>query len=256
MRRLFQETSNFSQDVAATVAQDGVAWTFIPPRAPHFGGLWEAAVKAFKHHLKRVVGEAKLTFEEFTTLSTQIEACLNSRPLSSLSRDPQELTALTPGYFLIGTAPTALPETYWDVSVAGISRWKLTIQMRNHFWRRWQREVLYQALTQSKWFLANHKPQVGDLVLLTDDQQPPLKWPLARILALHTGADGLARVATLTTATTTTLQRPLVKLILLPVNEVATALHAALTSPTPAHSSAPSTVGGHGTRSQASPVST
>ncbi len=54
---------------------------FIPERAPHFGSLWELAVKSMKVHLRRFVGNVKLTFEELTTVLAQVEACLNSRPL-------------------------------------------------------------------------------------------------------------------------------------------------------------------------------
>lgn len=43
----------------------------------NFGGLWEAAVKLTKKHLKRIIGNVKLTFEELSTfLTTQIKACL------------------------------------------------------------------------------------------------------------------------------------------------------------------------------------
>ncbi|XP_050305599.1 uncharacterized protein LOC126742837 [Anthonomus grandis grandis] len=61
-----------------------IQWHFIPVNSPHFGGLWEAGVKSSKHHLKRVVGNAHFTFEELTTLLAQIEATLNSRPLTPL----------------------------------------------------------------------------------------------------------------------------------------------------------------------------
>ncbi|XP_050531544.1 uncharacterized protein LOC126900111 [Daktulosphaira vitifoliae] len=92
------------------MAEIGVQWKFIPPRAPNFGGLWEAAVKSTKYHLKRVIGLTTLMFEEMTTLLTQIEACLNSRPITELSNDPNDYNALTPAHFLIGESLLLPPE--------------------------------------------------------------------------------------------------------------------------------------------------
>ncbi|GFX61489.1 uncharacterized protein TNCV_1030781 [Trichonephila clavipes] len=62
-------------------------WHFRAPVSPHFGGLWEAGVKSIKYPLKRVIGNTNLTFEEFSTLLTQVEAILSSRPLVSLDCD-------------------------------------------------------------------------------------------------------------------------------------------------------------------------
>lgn len=83
-------------------AEDNINWHFIPPNSPHFGGLWEAAVKSFKTYIKRIAGNATLKYEELYTLITQIEAILNSRPISRISDDPNDLNFLTPGHFLIG----------------------------------------------------------------------------------------------------------------------------------------------------------
>ncbi|XP_049886415.1 uncharacterized protein LOC126380876 [Pectinophora gossypiella] len=79
----------------------GIDWHFNAPSWPTAGGLWEAAVKSMKHHLKRVLGEQKLTFEELSTLLTQIEGCLNSRPLIAITDNIDDLDCLTPGHFLV-----------------------------------------------------------------------------------------------------------------------------------------------------------
>ncbi|XP_011165768.1 uncharacterized protein LOC105200091 [Solenopsis invicta] len=88
LQRLFRATSREWNHIASRLANDGVTWKFNPSSAPHFGGNWEAGVKSVKFHLRRVIGEAFLTYEEMTTLLVQIEAILNSRPLSTLSDEP------------------------------------------------------------------------------------------------------------------------------------------------------------------------
>ncbi|XP_058802831.1 uncharacterized protein LOC131670868 [Phymastichus coffea] len=217
LKRLFHSAATFSKEIAETLANDGVTWNFIPPRAPYFGGLWEAGVRSFKHHLKRVVGDAKLTFEEFSTLAVQIEACLNSCPLSPLSSDVEDLAPLTPEHFLIGSALLAPAEPSDTPAIPRVERYRLATVMRNHFWIRWRKEVLHEYQLRSKWLLPTKPLKVGDLVLISDINTPAIS-TLGRVLELHEGSDDLARVATLKTATTT-LSRPLVKLIRLPIDD-------------------------------------
>ena len=101
LKRMFSAASSFNHKLAEAIVNDGTNWTFIPPRGPDVGELWEAAIKSFKFYFKRVIDAANLTFEEFSTLACRIKFCLNSRPLSPLSSDPADVSALTPGYFLI-----------------------------------------------------------------------------------------------------------------------------------------------------------
>jgi len=82
--KMLQSTSQMAT-VLEFLATEGYEWKFIPPHGPHFGGLWEAAVKSMKHHLRRTLGSQLATYEELCTLLAEIEACLNSRPLCALS---------------------------------------------------------------------------------------------------------------------------------------------------------------------------
>ncbi|GFS49367.1 integrase catalytic domain-containing protein [Trichonephila clavipes] len=102
--------SNCDSNLCKFLSEERVEWSFIQPRAPNHGGLWEAGVKAIKYHLRRVMANLRFTYEEFLTTLNQIEEVLNSRPLYPLSCDPDDFEALTPGHFLVGRPITAIAE--------------------------------------------------------------------------------------------------------------------------------------------------
>ncbi|XP_065079303.1 uncharacterized protein LOC135702207 [Ochlerotatus camptorhynchus] len=109
LRKLFNN-QEFAKTVAEVTAMDNINFKFIPPKSPNFGGLWEAAVKSMKGHLKRTLGNTVISSDEMATLVAQIEACLNSRPITPLSNDPNDMEILTPGHFLVGRPLTEIPE--------------------------------------------------------------------------------------------------------------------------------------------------
>jgi hypothetical protein len=106
----FSKSEEFLSQVHNYAAMMQFQWYFIPPNSPHFGGLWEAGVKSLEYHWRRTAGQALLVFEEFSTLITQVEACLNSRPLVAPFNEPKDPSYLRPGHFLIGDPLTSLPE--------------------------------------------------------------------------------------------------------------------------------------------------
>ncbi|XP_011859298.1 PREDICTED: uncharacterized protein LOC105556798 [Vollenhovia emeryi] len=95
LKRLFIQSTQEHQRISHLLSQDNTRWEFNPPATPHMGGKWESVVKSIKYHLRRTIGENVLTFEELTTLLTQIEAILNSRPLEPLSDDPEDISTHT-----------------------------------------------------------------------------------------------------------------------------------------------------------------
>lgn len=195
-------------------------WKFITPSAPHQGGLWEAAVKQMKHHLKRVMGTHRYSYEGISTLLAGIEACMNSRPICAMSDDPDDLAALTPGHFLIGE-PLRLPlaEKYDTPPKMAMSLYKnMQIQV-NAFWKRWADEYFVSLMARNKWRLEEANLQTGQLVLIKADNVAPTYWALGRIIRTHIGDDGRVRSATIKLAEGE-LERPIQKLCLLPIDDV------------------------------------
>lgn len=219
LRELFLSEQH-NNKVYNTMATEHVKWHFIPARSPHFGGLWEAAVKSAKHHLKRILDASFLTYEEYTTVLTQIEAVLNSRPLTSLSNDPNDLSVLTPGHFLIGDTMTCIPEPdYTPLMINRLGRWQRVQQIQQQFWQRWKSEYLTELQQRSKWKRKEPEIIVGSLVLLKDDNLPPLKWAMGRVISLHPGKDNINRVVTIKTSTGI-MKRAITKICLLPFEDI------------------------------------
>ena len=182
------------------ITQNNIVWHFIPPHAPHFGGLWEAGVKSVKHHLRRIIGPQIFTFEELTTLLSQVKASLNSRPLAALSNDPDDLNYLTPGHFLVGGPLLVIPEpSLISLQEYRLARWQLVQRVSEHFWKRWMVEYLLELQKRFKWEKTKNNIKTGDLVLIRDDKLPKATWNLGRVLTCHPGKDGLVRVVTIKT---------------------------------------------------------
>ncbi|XP_029720518.2 uncharacterized protein LOC109429239 [Aedes albopictus] len=205
------------QDVARFCANEGINWHFNPPGSPHFGGLWEAAVRSAKHHILRVIGSNPVPHEDMATLLVQVEGCLNSRPLTPMSDDADDLEPLTPAHFLIGCSLQSFPEPdLRQIPTNRLKCYQLVQQQLQHFWQRWKREYLCQLQARSKRWKPPVQFELGQLVVIQDKNQPPMRWRMGRIVNVHPGADGVVRVVTLKTAAGE-LKRAVENLCLLPI---------------------------------------
>jgi hypothetical protein len=216
---LRDSTSETTQKIVNEMAKEGIQWHFNPPKGAHFGGIWEANIKCAKYHLIRVLKETKLVYEDYETILTQIEAILNSRPLCKLSENSEEGEALTPGHFLIGRTLISLPQpSVLQIPSNRLDHYQYLQRIVQEYWKEWSTEYLCQMQQRSKWRQPQENLEIGQIVLIIEDNLPPTKWCMGRIIQTFPGNDSLLRVVTIQTKDTT-LKRPIHKLCILPIKD-------------------------------------
>ena len=195
-----------------------IEWRFLPPYAPNMGGCHEAMVKSAKRALYQILGQADVTDDELETAFVQAESFLNSRPLTGPSDDVVDGPCLTPNHFLIGRANPGNVLESCDKDLAHLhpsKRWKYVQLLTQHFWIRWQRELLHTYITRSKWKLDQPNVKIGDLVMVLDPISVLKRsWRLGRITKTYPGKDGRVRVVDVKTEGKV-YRRPVNKLCLL-----------------------------------------
>jgi hypothetical protein len=191
---------NNQTDMVKALNEKEINWHFIPAYTPNFGGLWESTVKSMKYHLKRSLGETILTYEEMSTLLCQVEAILNSRPISKDLSEASELDPLTPGHFLTQGPILLPPQLPIDEETFTLhNRWARVQQIQRSFWKRWSMEYLHTLQTRKKWAERLKNIQINDIVLIKEDNMPPCRWALGKVVGTKPGNDGLVRVVVLKT---------------------------------------------------------
>ena len=191
-------TTKTKNGISDYLLSQRVQWKLTPVKAPHFGGLWEAAVKAAKYHLKREIGQRLYTYDELDTILCRAEACLNSRPLGVMaSHSVDGMTPLTPGHFLVGRALKVYPADKIHHDPGPAKRWDHCTRVSQKFWSRWSHEYLQQLQRAVKWHKPNKNYEVGDIVILTENETYQCQWITAKVVAVYPGKDGVVRTVDL-----------------------------------------------------------
>ena len=181
--------------------------------------MWEITVRQFKHHFKRVASDKKFTFSEFNTFAIEIEAILNSGPLTPMSTDINDLSALTPAHFLIGDSLKSLPENnYTQIPSNRLSAWENINKIKQEFWNRWHKEYLSELNIRHKKSSIDPKIKKGLVVLIKEDNTPTMQWNMGIIENVHPGTDTIVRTVTVKTCNGLK-KRPTSKIAVLPIDD-------------------------------------
>ncbi len=178
-----------STPVSEQMAAQGIIWHFNPLAAPHFRGLWEAAIKSVKRHLFRAISNRAFSQSKLSSLLVQIEGCMNSHPLVLLSSDSACCETLTPAHFLIGRQLSAFPIEEAPGSISIRARWRELQATLSTFWKKRSSEYLNTMQQRPKWRTALRNLKVDDVII--QEATPPSTCRFGRIVEVRLGPDGL-----------------------------------------------------------------
>lgn len=211
-----------NDQIRSRLHQEGTEWIFNPPSASHMGGIWERQIRTTRKVLTVLLHEhgTRLDDESFRTLLCEVEAIINSRPLTFASSDPDDFNPLSPSNLLTMKTSVVLPPpgVFQRADVYMRRRWRRVQYLANLFWTRWKREYLLTLQQRSKWNSPKRNLAVGDVVLVKDDSSPRNTWPLGRVIKTEPDKNGFVRSVQLKTQTSE-LRRPVDKVVLLLAKE-------------------------------------
>lgn len=125
---------------------------------------------------------------------------------------------MTPAHFLIGEPLTTIAEPEpVDIEIGRLERWRFLQKLLVDFWKRRQREYVSTLQGRIKWNKNRDNLNVGELVLIKEDNLPPAKWSMGRITIIHPGPDDIVRVVTIFDGHRE-MKRSVQKICKLPVN--------------------------------------
>ena len=200
------------QQIHEHLRQSGIKWFFNPPGASHMGGAWERMVGLVKGILGAIVPGKIMDDDTLHTLLLEVEAIVNSRPLTDVFVDGDTDLPLTPSHLLRINHSIGLPPMPTDKSdVYARRRYRLVQFAADEFWRRWILEYPRTLFPRRKWEERRENIRCGDVVLVVDTTSPRGEWPLGRVVELFPDKHGVVRIVNVKTKSGT-LKRPITKL--------------------------------------------
>ena len=174
-------------------------WRFNAPRSPWWGGWFERLVKSVKGALRKSLGSGVFRRSELETCLHEVEATVNSRPLTFVGDGLDSEEPLTPSHFLIGknmSERSVIVEDPENVTRRTLTdRERLRRKQLDRFWKVWSDDYLRNLPPSVAKFQRRGQLSEGSVVLIHEENLPRLRWPVGVVVKLHPGRDGLVRAA-------------------------------------------------------------
>lgn len=181
------------EEISKHTSARRIKWIFNPPSAPWWGGWWERLVAMVKQLLRRNLGRRILDYEEMNTILCDCEQVINSRPLTYLTEDPDELIALTPMMFLNDIRSHEVIDLDMMELTTFNEKYKLRQEIRQELRNRFRNEYLSQLLHQNIRRSGENNVKVGDIVIIEVENKKRIDWPIAEVIELFPSIDGIIR---------------------------------------------------------------
>ena len=177
-----------------------IKWIFNPPAAPWWGGWWERLVGLVKQLILRILGRSVLNYEELSTILCDCEQVINSRPLTYLAEDTNDLLALTPMMFLNDLRSQGVADLDLIEAEGLRKRFKYRQQIREDLRSRFRSEYLAYLIHQNVRKINTKNVQIGDVVFIEGNDTKKLYWPLGKVIEILPSKDGETRSVKLKTS--------------------------------------------------------
>ena len=215
LNRVIKESwKKIEKEASIKLVSQNIDGQFIPPYAPSFGGIWEAAMKSLKYFTKRYGNVSAMVYEDFVTLLCRVEGLLNSRPIYPDPTDPSSASALTP--FKMVTMRDFLNNPF-DLEKfhkgAVTKHWLQILQLQKQIWNNFRQQYLQTLQKRHKWKNPARNVAVNDLVLLKDASSCPADWRMGKIIQTFPDEKGNVRRVLLRTAGKESMERAVKTLV-------------------------------------------
>ena len=189
-----------SEKLKRFLRKNHIKWEFILELSPWMGGFYERLIKVVKSAIRKTLSNAKLNYDELSTVVVEVESMVNSRPLTYLSDENMEV--LTPYHLLHGRNISVrgqhVVRQYCSNEKSGKieNRARYVMSLINRYWQRFYKEYtteLRERMQYDKQRRETTTISPGEVVIIKEEKVKPMHWKKGVVEEVIIGRDDAIR---------------------------------------------------------------